>query len=66
MQKILVTEVIHGQALEHLKHEFSVTVDPNLWQKPEQLRQIIGNYDGLIIRNQTIVDQKWVNMFHES
>ena len=56
MQKILVTEVIHGQALEHLKHEFSVTVDPNLWQKPEQLRQIIGNYDGLIIRNQTIVD----------
>ena len=61
MQKILVTEVIHGQALEHLKHEFSVTVDPNLWQKPEQLRQIIGNYDGLIIRNQTIVDQKLVS-----
>ncbi len=61
MQKILVTEVIHGQALEHLKHEFSVTVDPNLWQKPEQLRQIIGNYDGLIIRNQTIIDQKLVS-----
>ena len=61
MQKILVTEVIHGQALEHLKHEFSVTVDPNLWQKPEQLRKIIGNYDGLIIRNQTIVDQKLVS-----
>ena len=61
MQKILVTEVIHGQALEHLKHEFSVTIDPNLWQKPEQLRQIIGNYDGLIIRNQTIVDQKLVS-----
>ena len=61
MQKILVTEVIHGQALEHLKHEFSVTVDPNLWQKPAQLRQIIGNYDGLIIRNQTIVDQKLVS-----
>ena len=61
MQKILVTEVIHGQALEHLKHEFSVTVDPNLWQKPEQLRQIIGSYDGLIIRNQTIVDQKLVS-----
>jgi len=61
MQKILVTEVIHGQALEYLKHEFSVTVDPNLWQKPEQLRQIIGNYDGLIIRNQTIVDQKLVS-----
>ena len=61
MQKILVTEVIHGQALEHLKHEFSVTVDPNLWQKPEQLRQIIGNYNGLIIRNQTIVDQKLVS-----
>ena len=61
MQKILVTEVIHGQALEHLKHEFSVTVDPNLWQKPAQLRQIIGNYDGLIIRNQTVVDQKLVS-----
>ena len=61
MQKILVTEVIHGQALEHLKHEFSVTVDPNLWQKPAQLRQIIGNYDGLIIRNQPIVDQKLVS-----
>ncbi|MEE2911922.1 MAG: hydroxyacid dehydrogenase [Candidatus Poribacteria bacterium] len=61
MKKILVTEAIHGQALEHLKHEFSVTVNPSLWKKSEQLRQIIGNYDGLIIRNQTIIDQKLVS-----
>ena len=54
MQKILVTEAIHGLALEYLKNEFSVTVDSSLWQKPDRLRQIVGDYDGLIIRNQKI------------
>ena len=62
MQKILVTEAIDGLALEYLKNEFSVTVDSSLWQKPDQLRQIIGDYDGLIIRNQTVVDQQLVSL----
>jgi D-3-phosphoglycerate dehydrogenase len=52
---IIVSENISGQALEALKAEFSVLVDPGLWKSPDKLLTIITQCRALIVRNQTRV-----------
>jgi D-3-phosphoglycerate dehydrogenase len=55
-KKILITENTIGSALKRiLKAKYEVDWDKDLWSKPEELLRIVGNYDALIIRNQTKV-----------
>ncbi|WP_436375894.1 hydroxyacid dehydrogenase [Cytobacillus sp. BC1816] len=57
--KILITELIWKEGIEELiNNGFQVDYDENLWSNREELLRKINNYDGLIVRNQTIVDQE--------
>ena len=54
--KILVTELIWPEGLKELESFGEVTYDPQLGQKPEELRELAASVDALIVRNQTQVD----------
>lgn len=55
MPDVLITENILGVEMDALRAKFDCTFAPDLWQQPEALRSIIGNYQALIVRNQTQV-----------
>ena len=55
MKKILITEDIVGPDIEGLKAKYECRFDKNLWQKPEELAAIAGDYDAIVVRNQTKV-----------
>ena len=50
-KKIIVTDKISPKAIEKLEEEFKVDVKNGL--SPDQLKQEIGNYDGILIRSAT-------------
>lgn len=54
--KILVTELIWPEGIKELESFGEVIYDPQLWQKPEELRDQAASADALIVRNQTQVD----------
>lgn len=54
--KVLVTELIWPEGLDELGALGEVEYDPDLWQKPEELRERTASADALIVRNQTRVD----------
>lgn len=54
--KVLVTELIWPEGLAELESFGEVTYDPQLWQNPEELRELAASVDALIVRNQTQVD----------
>jgi phosphoglycerate dehydrogenase-like enzyme len=54
--KVLVTELIWPEGLDELEVLGEVEYDPNLWQRPEELRERARSADALIVRNQTGVD----------
>ena len=54
--KILVTELIWPEGLTELESLGEVIYDPQLGQKPEELRELAASVDALIVRNQTQVD----------
>ena len=56
--KILITEFINKNSLEDLNNSFEIKFDEKLWEKEEQLLEIIKDYDGLIVRNKTQVNKK--------
>ncbi len=56
--KILVTEDIRGAGIDRLRKICGVDIDPELWNNQELLLELIGNYDGLLVRNLTRVDKK--------
>ena len=56
--KILITEFINKNSLEDLNNNFEIKFDEKLWEKEEQLLEIIKDYDGLIVRNKTQVNKK--------
>lgn len=51
--RVLVTELLTAQALELLQEEVQVHVATDL--TPQQLREVIGDYEGLIVRSETQV-----------
>ena len=53
MNKILVSDPLSPQGVELLQRHAQVDLRPRL--APEELRQIIGNYDALIVRSSTRV-----------
>ena len=55
--KILITEFINKNSLEDLNNNFEIKFDEKLWEKEEQLLEIIKDYDGLIVRNKTQVNK---------
>ncbi|MGC8846909.1 MAG: phosphoglycerate dehydrogenase, partial [Candidatus Hydrogenedens sp.] len=57
MAKILVLDNLSIEGIEIFKQAgFEVDVKPP--QKPEELAQIIGNYDGLVVRSATKVTKE--------
>lgn len=53
MPDVLITENILGAPIEALRENFACTFAPDLWQQPEALQAMIGDYRALIARNQT-------------
>ena len=56
MTKILITEFINQESLDNLKNKFDVKYDEKLWENNKKLEEIIKDYDGLIVRNKTMVN----------
>ena len=57
--KALITELIWNEGIEELKqHGFDVHYDEGLWKNREQLLDMVRDYDAIIVRNQTKVDQE--------
>ena len=56
--KILITEFIDKNSLDDLNNNFEIKFDEKLWEKKEELLEIIKDYDGLIVRNKTQVNKK--------
>jgi D-3-phosphoglycerate dehydrogenase len=54
--EILITENIAGPAVEDLKHRFRVTIQPDLWKSPDQIKALLPGCRALIVRNQTRVN----------
>lgn len=54
-KKVLVTENIVGPGMEMLKGKYEVMWNKDLWSKKEDLLRMVGEYDALIVRNQTKV-----------
>jgi D-3-phosphoglycerate dehydrogenase / 2-oxoglutarate reductase len=57
MPDILITETLRGKAVDALSSRFNVLSVPDLWKDPTELARVIGETRGLIIRNQTRVDE---------
>jgi D-3-phosphoglycerate dehydrogenase / 2-oxoglutarate reductase len=60
MPDVLVTENVSGPGMDALKRSFSVTFEPDLWRSPEKIRQIIGEYRAIVVRNQTQVNAELI------
>ncbi|HWB53732.1 MAG TPA: hydroxyacid dehydrogenase [Tepidisphaeraceae bacterium] len=56
MHDLLVTENITGPSMDALRRSLDVVFEPELWKKPDELRQRIKEFKGLMVRNQTRVD----------
>ena len=58
MTKILITEFINQDSLNDLNNIFEIKFDEKLWEKNEELTEIIKDYNGLIVRNKTQVSKQ--------
>ncbi len=56
MPDILIAENIRGAAVDALTARFDVVSQPDLWKRPSDLLACIGEFRGLIVRNQTQVN----------
>ena len=56
--KILITEFMESKSVETLQNNFDVTIDQDLSTNPNKLKKIINNFDVLIVRNKTQVNQE--------
>jgi D-3-phosphoglycerate dehydrogenase len=59
--KILVSDSIAEEGIQILKETEEIDVDVNVGLSPEDLKQIIGDYDALIIRSATKVSEDLLN-----
>ncbi len=55
--KILITEFMDSNSIDDLKNNFEITFDEILWKNTKKLKEIIKDYDGLIVRNKTQVNK---------
>jgi hypothetical protein len=54
-KKILITEFINQNSLDNLSKKFDVIYDEKLCENKKELKKIVKDYDGLIIRNKNSV-----------
>ena len=57
MTNILITEFIDSQSLQNINKEFDVIYKKDAWQNRDYLEKEIHNFDGIIIRNKTNLDE---------
>ncbi len=55
MPDIIVSEDIRGAAMDELRQRYDVAFEPDLWQDPDRLLQLIDDARALLVRNQTRV-----------
>ncbi|MFN9027685.1 MAG: hypothetical protein ACK5VX_15975, partial [Akkermansiaceae bacterium] len=53
--RVLVSDPISEKGVEALRSTPNITVDVNTGLAPEELKKIIGQYHGLVVRSQTKV-----------
>jgi len=61
MMKILVADAISKRGVELLRSNSAFQVDENTGLKEDQLCEIIGNYDALVVRSQTKATKKVID-----
>ena len=54
---VLVSDPLSEEGLAVLRRDPRIRIDVKTWLPPEQLLQVIGEYDGLIVRSQTKVTE---------
>lgn len=60
--RVLITEVIWKEGIQELKNQgFEVDYDETLWSNRKKMLEVIGIYDAIIVRNQTIVNEELLN-----
>ena len=57
MTRILITEFIDSQSLQNINKAFDVIYKKDAWQNIDYLKKEIQKFDGIIIRNKTILDK---------
>ena len=57
MTNILITEFIDSQSLQNINKEFNKIYKKDAWQNRDYLEKEIHNFDGIIIRNKTNLDE---------
>jgi len=55
MKKVLVSDSVAAECIDILKKAPGIEVDVQTKLKPEELKAIIKNYDGLVVRSATKV-----------
>ncbi|MFV2067207.1 MAG: hydroxyacid dehydrogenase [Pirellulales bacterium] len=60
MTDVLVTENITGTAMDRLRQERDVAIEPDLWRSPEKLKERIRDVAALMVRNQTQVTSELI------
>lgn len=60
MPDVLITEQIAGPALEALRAEYDVAVEPALWRDAAALRARVADCRALVVRNQTRVTRELI------
>jgi phosphoglycerate dehydrogenase-like enzyme/uncharacterized membrane protein YadS len=60
MPDVLVSEEVGGPALDALRAEFDVAVEPALWREAEALRARAADCRALVVRNQTRVTRELI------
>ncbi len=58
MPDVLISEHIGGPALDELRRQFDVVIEPDLWRDPIALRERVADFRALIVRNQTRVTRE--------
>lgn len=54
-QKIVITEFMDNEAVQHLSRDFEVLYDPNLFKDEARLASLAADADAIIVRNNTQV-----------
>jgi D-3-phosphoglycerate dehydrogenase len=60
MPRILVSEDISGAEMDALRREFDVAMEFDLWKSFDKLKAAIGDFDALMVRNQTPVNAELI------
>ena len=55
MRDVLITESIHGAAVDALRARFDVAFLPELWKNAAELAERIKEFRAILVRNQTLV-----------